>query len=134
MTTSTRGIETQHFFVEARPGGGWSVKLIGHPAPISRHDTEDEAEAKAKAYRRGAERATAAHRASGTNALLPPDTRLMCAHCGDVIGTYEPLVAVIDGEPRITSQAAEPSIAQRGELLHGECFAESVAGADRRPC
>jgi RimJ/RimL family protein N-acetyltransferase len=50
------------FLVEPSPAGGWHVKLEGHDAPVSRHDTEEEARARAEAYRRGAsaegERAT----------------------------------------------------------------------------
>jgi hypothetical protein len=42
--------------VEQLPSGGWVVKLAGHAVPVSRHDTEDEARAKAAAYQRGAER------------------------------------------------------------------------------
>jgi GNAT superfamily N-acetyltransferase len=50
------------FLVEPSPAGGWLVKLAGHDAPVSRHDTEEEAHARAESYRRGAsadgERAT----------------------------------------------------------------------------
>jgi GNAT superfamily N-acetyltransferase len=35
------------------PSGGWAVSLHGHPTPVSRHDTEDEAQDKAASYRRG---------------------------------------------------------------------------------
>ncbi len=49
MATSTA-------YVEPWPGGGWAVKLVGHPTPISRHDTEDEAQAKATSYQRGLDR------------------------------------------------------------------------------
>src|SRR5215210_1510276 len=41
------------FLVERSPAGGWYVKLAGHDAPVSRHDTEDEALARAQAYRMG---------------------------------------------------------------------------------
>jgi GNAT superfamily N-acetyltransferase len=41
------------FLVEPSPAGGWYVKLAGHDAPVSRHDTEEEAHARAEAYRRG---------------------------------------------------------------------------------
>lgn len=40
-------------YVEAWPSGGWAVRLAGHAVPISRHDSEDEAHAKADAYSRG---------------------------------------------------------------------------------
>ncbi len=40
-------------YVEPSPAGGYFVKLAGHEAPISRHDTEEEAQARAAAYLRG---------------------------------------------------------------------------------
>lgn len=42
-------------YVEPWPSGGWAVKLVHHPTPVSRHDTEDEARDKAAAYQRGLE-------------------------------------------------------------------------------
>jgi hypothetical protein len=39
--------------VEAWPSGGWAVRIAGHPVPVSRHDTEEEALARAAAYRQG---------------------------------------------------------------------------------
>jgi GNAT superfamily N-acetyltransferase len=42
------------FKVEPSPAGGWYVRLAGHHAPVSRHDTEEEALARAAAYERGA--------------------------------------------------------------------------------
>lgn len=47
-----------------------------------------------------------------------------CAHCGDVIGVYEPLVARAGDEVRESSRAAEPDVADHGAVLyHRECFA-----------
>jgi hypothetical protein len=43
------------FYVEPSPAGGYFVKLAGNDAPVSRHDTEEEAEAAAAAYARGVE-------------------------------------------------------------------------------
>jgi ribosomal protein S18 acetylase RimI-like enzyme len=40
-------------FVEPSPAGGYFVRLRGEAAPLSRHDTEEEAEAAAAAYERG---------------------------------------------------------------------------------
>lgn len=42
-------------YVEPHPAGGWTVRISGHDAPVSRHDTEEEARAKAAAYQRGVE-------------------------------------------------------------------------------
>jgi GNAT superfamily N-acetyltransferase len=43
------------FLVEPSPAGGYFVRLRGADAPVSRHDTEEEAESAAASYRRGAE-------------------------------------------------------------------------------
>ena len=48
-------------YVEPSPAGGYFVRLRGEGAPVSHHDTEEEAEAAAAAYHRGlahVERAT----------------------------------------------------------------------------
>jgi GNAT superfamily N-acetyltransferase len=42
------------FYVEPSPAGGYFVKLAGSDAPISRHDTEEEALARRDAYQVGA--------------------------------------------------------------------------------
>jgi hypothetical protein len=48
---------------------------------------------------------------------------LRCHHCGEVIGVYEPLVGVLDGQAYETSRALEPSCADRGgELYHRACY------------
>jgi predicted acylesterase/phospholipase RssA len=44
------------FYVEAWPSSGRVVKLAAHRVPVSRHDTEHGAQAKAHAYQRGVER------------------------------------------------------------------------------
>ena len=44
------------FYVEPSPSGAWYVKLAGHDAPISRHDSEEEAIERKEAYARGAAR------------------------------------------------------------------------------
>ena len=43
------------FSVEPSPAGGYFVRLAGVDAPVSRHDTEEEADTAAAAYRHGAE-------------------------------------------------------------------------------
>lgn len=44
------------FYVEPSPSGAWYVKLAGHDAPVSRHDSEEEALERRDAYARGAVR------------------------------------------------------------------------------
>ncbi len=41
------------FYVEPSPSGAWYVKASGHDAPISRHDSEEEAVERRDAYARG---------------------------------------------------------------------------------
>jgi GNAT superfamily N-acetyltransferase len=47
-------------YVEPSPAGGYFVRLRGEAAPLSRHDTEEEAEAAAAAYERGLARSDSA--------------------------------------------------------------------------
>jgi hypothetical protein len=45
-----------------------------------------------------------------------------CAHCGDVIGVYEPLILVDGSGERLTSRAAEPELAHiEGRNYHRTC-------------
>jgi GNAT superfamily N-acetyltransferase len=43
-------------YVEPSPAGGYFVRLRGESAPVSHHDTEEEAQAAAAAYQRGLDR------------------------------------------------------------------------------
>lgn len=50
--------------------------------------------------------------------------RLRCVRCGEVIGSYEPLVLRLGGRARETSRAAEPDIVlEPGEHFHERCYA-----------
>lgn len=53
----------------------------------------------------------------------PTPEKPHCAHCGDVIGAYEPMILLVDGEPRKTSafaeQAREP---HTSECYHTACY------------
>jgi hypothetical protein len=49
---------------------------------------------------------------------------LTCAHCGDVIGVYEPLIVQLDGEVRETSLAAEGDLPSAAAAhYHEACYA-----------
>jgi hypothetical protein len=51
--------------------------------------------------------------------------RLVCDRCHGVIGVYEPLVTIVDGEPCRTSLAADPDLTRNdGPSYHLKCFAE----------
>jgi len=43
---------------------------------------------------------------------------LRCHHCEDVIGVYEPMIVLTDGQARNTSRAVE----QDGRGLIGKCY------------
>lgn len=48
---------------------------------------------------------------------------LRCRACGDVIGVYEPLVTLIDGQANETSRAAREDVGALGEeCYHHACF------------
>jgi peptide subunit release factor RF-3 len=48
---------------------------------------------------------------------------LRCAHCGDVIGVYEPIVVRSGDSVRETSRAGEPGLpVPAGEHFHRDCF------------
>ena len=46
---------------------------------------------------------------------------IRCRHCGDVIGVYEPLVAVVGKVSRESSLAREPSLADGAMLRYHRC-------------
>jgi hypothetical protein len=47
-------------------------------------------------------------------------TPIRCRHCRDVIGIYEPMVVVAEGQKRETSLAQDPHPA--GDCYHRTCF------------
>ncbi len=54
----------------------------------------------------------------------PPDEKLHCVRCGEVIGAYEPLIVVIDGEAHQTSKdLARQRDCQLEECYHHDCYA-----------
>jgi hypothetical protein len=56
---------------------------------------------------------------------------LHCDDCGDVIGVYEPLVAIVDGHARELSRAAEPSAAGHAtQRFHRACYERRNGNAE----
>jgi hypothetical protein len=47
-----------------------------------------------------------------------PQDKIRCNRCGDVIGAYEPLVALVAGKPRTANRRAVIG----GELDARECY------------
>jgi len=61
---------------------------------------------------------------------VTPTNVLTCAHCGDVIGVYEPLILARDGEVRETSLAAERDVvSSRTTHYHRACYLARAAEA-----
>lgn len=50
------------------------------------------------------------------------EPRPLCRFCGEVIGVYEPLIVMREGEAQETSRAAQDG-QLRGELYHRDCYA-----------
>jgi hypothetical protein len=58
----------------------------------------------------------------------PMDSTLRCQHCRHVIGVYEPMIVLTDGEARSTSRAAEQECgAVVGECYHDACYAQAFS-------
>jgi hypothetical protein len=52
---------------------------------------------------------------------------LRCFHCQDVIGAYEPVIAVKDKLTRVTSRARDPELAEwADEWYHHACYEERL--------
>ena len=49
-----------------------------------------------------------------------------CAHCGDVIGVYEPLVMLTGDEAFRPHIAAQPDLSPQGGYYHGACHAATT--------
>jgi hypothetical protein len=47
---------------------------------------------------------------------------LRCRDCGERIGLYEPLVALVEGQAQETSRTADPRIAETHACYHRSCF------------
>ncbi|HXW58123.1 MAG TPA: hypothetical protein VEJ23_01465 [Solirubrobacteraceae bacterium] len=54
--------------------------------------------------------------------------KIRCRHCGDVIGVYEPMIALVGGEAVRTSIAADARTGAE-DCFHDACYA-SMHGED----
>jgi hypothetical protein len=51
---------------------------------------------------------------------------LRCHRCADVIGAYEPMVVLVEGEARNTSRAVERAVRDPvGECYHHDCYRQA---------
>jgi GNAT superfamily N-acetyltransferase len=96
-------------YVEPSPAGGYFVRLRGEAAPLSRHDTEEEADAAAAAYERGLARPDAGEYVTlddGAEVLVRP------LDDGAAIGAFDPATGEPVGVARSVPDAARPHIAE----------------------
>jgi hypothetical protein len=106
-------------YVEPSPAGGYFVRLRGEPAPVSHHDTEEEADAAAAAYERGLVSEVVTLR-DGSEVLIRPlgDAAIGAFADGRSVGVarFVPDVA----RPHLASAAVEVDEAWRDGGLSGE--------------
>jgi GNAT superfamily N-acetyltransferase len=96
-------------YVEPSPAGGYFVRLRGEPAPVSHHDTEEEAQAAAAAYERGLEQA------SELVVLRDGSEVLVRALGDDAIGAFADGRSV--GVARYVPDATRPHVAEASVVV-----------------
>lgn len=58
--------------------------------------------------------------------------RLRCRYCNDVIGVYEPIVRIDDGDRQVTSLASEPWLhTAQVPCYHHSCYEQLSDSPDR---
>jgi len=93
------------FIIEPSPAGGFHVRMQGSAAPLSRHDTEEEAEARVAAYRRGAAMA------GGDLVDLPDGSEVMLRR-GEAIVATDPRTGAELGVARYIRDPDRPGSAE----------------------
>jgi hypothetical protein len=88
-------------YVEPSPAGGYFVRLRGEAAPLSRHDTEEEAEAAAAAYERGQD--------TGEHVTLDDGEEVLIRDTDDAVRAFAGGAAV--GVAAFTPDPEQPHIA-----------------------
>jgi L-amino acid N-acyltransferase YncA len=83
------------FIVEPSPAGGFQIRMQGSPAPLSRHDTEEEAEVRRAAYERGAGAPP-----RGEPADLADGSEVLVRFTGDGVVAVEPRTGAEVGAAR----------------------------------
>jgi GNAT superfamily N-acetyltransferase len=104
------------YYVEPSPAGGYFVRLRGEAAPLSRHDTEEEAEAAAAAYERGQDTGEHVTLSDGSEVLIRAGEDAVSASAGGetiAVARYTP-----DPEhPHVADVAVTVDPAWRGRGL-----------------
>jgi hypothetical protein len=56
-----------------------------------------------------------------------------CRDCGEPIGVYEPLIALVEGQPRETSRAAQTHLGElAAECYHRACYERRDQAREKR--
>jgi GNAT superfamily N-acetyltransferase len=110
------------FVVEPSPAGGFQIRMQGSPAPLSRHDTEEEAEARRAAYERGADRAP------GEFVDLPDGSEVLLRSTADAIAAYDPRGATELGTAWFVPDPRRPGAAAAAVVVAGEWRGRGLGG------
>lgn len=95
------------FTVEPSPAGGYHVRLTGADAPLSHHDTEEEAESRRQAYERGA-----GGRGEGELVDLPDGSEVVVRLADEALEAIDPRAGEVVGVARFVRHPARPSSAE----------------------
>ena len=119
------------FTVDPSPAGGYHVRIDGSPAPLSRHDTLEEAEAAIAAYQRGAAQrgGELVDLPDGSEVLVRPvgaDDKPLLAAAWERFGDESRYRRFLTGKQRLRPR----ELAQLTEVDHVDH--EAIAGLDPR--
>ena len=95
------------FTVEPSPAGGYHVRMEGNPAPLSRHDTLEEAEARVAAYLRGV-----GEPARGDLVDLPDGSEVLVRPDHEAIAAFDPRTGAGLGVARYMRDPKRPTTAE----------------------
>jgi hypothetical protein len=59
--------------------------------------------------------------------MMSPTLEPRCRHCGDVIGVYEPVIVLVDGDPLSASRAVVHGTLRGAPCFHETCFSRARA-------
>jgi L-amino acid N-acyltransferase YncA len=94
------------FTVDPSPAGGYHVRMAGSPAPLSHHDTVEEAEARIAAYQRGAAQS------GGELVDLPDGSEVLVRPEDDAIVALDPRGGAVLGVARYRRDPERPAVAE----------------------
>jgi GNAT superfamily N-acetyltransferase len=95
------------FTVEPSPAGGFHVRMAGSAAPLSHHDTHEEAEARVAAYERGA-----ADPGRGELVDLPDGSEVLLRSTGEAVTAFDARGATELGTAWYTPDRRRPGAAE----------------------